>query len=1199
MLKSAYLTLAFRHDLLVDTPLRWMQGIYENSHSPTCDPDAPRVEVRAHGEKYATRTLNILQLNINGTQRKIEELTDEILNVNKVHIACLQETKLNSNLKLKIKGFTTLRKDRKDRAGGGLAFLVKSADIKFREIILPPTTDYDENSTEVQAITVLLPQQEVTIINAYHPDNSDINLDLLNTLLDTKSGTKILLGDLNAKSPSWGSRTLDLKGSQIEDLLCDNDLSILNDKRSTYLSKTNGTTSALDITAINHQTASQATWKILKSAISDHFPIITSINKRVDGTIQSKRSWNFRKANWGKFTSELEMLCSLSSPHTLDERLQSFASHINAAAKRSIPRVKRRNDWVPFWKDTNIENLINERDKLSAELQKNNTETNKIRLTNLCHEVEEVISSCKRKKWTEFCETLDPPKISQHWKVIKTLNNHSTHQKADILTNIISSSGRDAATNKETASLLAKHYENKSKLTFNANDRKLLRTYRKTIQDSKRYNHKNIFTIPFLMEELESAIAKMNPGKAPGPDVIFGRMVQHFGNLAKKELLEIFNLSWATGKLPQIWKLSTVIPILKPNKNASECKNYRPISLTSTLCKLMERVIHRRLMNWLIENKKLHFYQTAFRTHHSTTDQLFYLNQSIIDGFQEKPHKKTLAVFLDISAAFDRVWRQKLVHTIQGTGINGKALLWISDFLRGRKFSVRFNGALSESRRMWAGVPQGSVLSPLLFLIFMNTIHHHIHPDTNIACYADDIAVWHSHNDITESEKALNTTLKGIAEWTENLKLTINADKTNYCIFSTDRRHRSSFNANIKIQNSQIKNVDLPTYLGVTLDPELRFSKHIEHTTNKALGKLNILRKLCGTSWGSRPQTLKSTFCTVIRPVLEYATPIWTPASISAKRKLDSVQHRAAKIIIEQCHQPIMKRPNKNAACLRLKAGANLPLSSSLINYAHMEPLIPKNPPKNICFELELFQPCSKKEDPVTLRQKGLETIAILSQDNFAIAYTDGSSDRSLSNGGAGIILLLPDGNNYKHKISTGIIASNFTSELVAIREAIILYQQNPHVIDSTEGLVIFSDSKSAIGAIRNGETNISCDIITLLEQLHNKRKSCILQWIPAHVNIEVTEFDCPRIITSTIARLRTEHLKGMKIHPDKTRSYVQCKHCPDLQLTPNHILECRTVATKLLKMGMVPVRDSLRELLYSPDAPRIAEAVIKTFDGI
>ncbi|GFX73999.1 RNase H domain-containing protein [Trichonephila clavipes] len=285
-------------------------------------------------------------------------------------------------------------------------------------------------------------------------------------------------------------------------------------------------------------------------------------------------------------------------------------------------------------------------------------------------------------------------------------------------------------------------------------------------------------------------------------------------------------------------------------------------------------------------------------------------------------------------------------------------------------------------------------------------------------------------------------------------------------------------------------------------------ANYIEQTANKALGKLNILRKLCGTSWGSRPQTLKSTFCTVIRPVLEYATPIWTPASISVKRKLDSVQHRAAKIIITR------RVFDKWKHSTRLKRSSTLQLDSEIrkeLNLDHssleflQEPLIPKNPPKNTCFELELLQPCSKKEDPVTLRQKGLETIAILSQDNFAIAYTDGSSDRSLSNGSAGILLLLPD----------------------------------------------------------------------------------------------VTEFDCPQIITSTIGRLRTEHLKGMKIHPDKTRSYVKCKHCPDLQLTPNHILECPTVVTKLLKMGMVPLRDSLRELLYSPDAPRIAEAVMKTFDGI
>ncbi|GFW95980.1 reverse transcriptase domain-containing protein [Trichonephila clavipes] len=184
------------------------------------------------------------------------------------------------------------------------------------------------------------------------------------------------------------------------------------------------------------------------------------------------------------------------------------------------------------------------------------------------------------------------------------------------------------------------------------------------------------------------------------------------------------------------------------------------------------------------------------------------------------------------------------------------------------------------------------------FLLYMNTINPHIHPGTKIACYADDIALWHTHRDIVVSEKALNKTLKGIAAWTKDVKLTVNADKTNYCIFSTDRRYRGTFNADIKIEDYNIKRVIFPSYLGVTLDSELRFTKHIEQTTIKALRKLNILRKLCGTTWGSRPSTLKNAYSSIIRPVLEYAAPIWAPASVSSKQKLDSIQHRVSKIII-------------------------------------------------------------------------------------------------------------------------------------------------------------------------------------------------------------------------------------------------------------------------------------------------------------
>ncbi|GFU38064.1 RNase H domain-containing protein [Trichonephila clavipes] len=301
-----------------------------------------------------------------------------------------------------------------------------------------------------------------------------------------------------------------------------------------------------------------------------------------------------------------------------------------------------------------------------------------------------------------------------------------------------------------------------------------------------------------------------------------------------------------------------------------------------------------------------------------------------------------------------------------------------------------------------------------------------------------------------------------------------------------------------------------------------------------------------------------------------------------------------------------------------------------------------KNPPKNTCFELELLQPCSKKEDPVTLRQKGLETIAILSQDNFAIAYTDGSSDRSLSNGEAGIILLLPD--VWQNEVS-GLCESSERYPFPFLPKSLPSHFPKDHsgmvLIERRSFLLSFPGVLYSSAHVNN-YSHYSWTKPEGQKTAEQQKKSCILQWIPAHVNIEgnecadslakearsiehtgttirldanavakhrimnntfkkplVTEFDCPRIITSTTARLRTEHLKGTKIHPDKTRSYVQCKHCPDLQLTPKHILECPTVATKTLKIGMVPLRDSLRELLYSPDAPRIAEAVIKTFDGI
>ncbi|GIY16533.1 reverse transcriptase domain-containing protein [Caerostris extrusa] len=294
-------------------------------------------------------------------------------------------------------------------------------------------------------------------------------------------------------------------------------------------------------------------------------------------------------------------------------------------------------------------------------------------------------------------------------------------------------------------------------------------------------------------------------------------------------------------------------------------------------------------MDFLVKHNVLHFYQTSYREKHSTVDQLFYLSQSIINGLQGKPHRKIVAVFLDLS---DWIWRQKLIHNIHSTGIKGNG----------------FYGLMIFS--------EGSVLSPLLFLIYMNTIHPHIQSDTRISCYSDDIAIWHTHRDITTSQKALNVTLKNIAIWAKDLKLSINADKTNFCVFSTDRKHRSTFNLFIKFNDSPIKRIDFSTYLSITMDPELRFTRHIVHTTNKALRKLSILRKLCGTTWGSRPKTVKSAFCSIIRPLFEYTARFRIQAPILLKWTLSNTEPQS------------IENHYSNVAYLLSKTGATLPPSN-------------------------------------------------------------------------------------------------------------------------------------------------------------------------------------------------------------------------------------------------------------------------------
>ena len=181
----------------------------------------------------------------------------------------------------------------------------------------------------------------------------------------------------------------------------------------------------------------------------------------------------------------------------------------------------------------------------------------------------------------------------------------------------------------------------------------------------------------------------------------------------KRKLLQLFNTSWRTGRLPQAWKVAYMTTIYKQGKNKGRAESYRPISLLSCFCKTMERMVNTRL-TWHLENKNILIEEQAgFRKGGCTEDQITLISQSIEDGFQEK--KNTVAVWVDMEKAFDRVWKKGLSYKLQKYGVIGKMHQWITEYLRDRKARVKIQDHTSHTLK--EGVPQGSVLSPTLFSI--------------------------------------------------------------------------------------------------------------------------------------------------------------------------------------------------------------------------------------------------------------------------------------------------------------------------------------------------------------------------------------------------------------------------------------------------------------------------------------------------
>ena len=289
--------------------------------------------------------------------------------------------------------------------------------------------------------------------------------------------------------------------------------------------------------------------------------------------------------------------------------------------------------------------------------------------------------------------------------------------------------------------------------------------------------------------------------------------------------------------------------------------------------------------------------QAGFRQNRSTEDQAAYFAQKVEDGFQEK--QDTLAVWIDMEKAFDKVWKDGLRLKLRKNGISGCMYRWLSQYLENRKARFQLNGCYSRKKTLREGVPQGGVLSPTLFLIYINDIMKDMHPRIQGAMYADDLVLWRAEESIYVAKNRIQQALDVLYEWTKRWMVRLNADKTTYSVFSLSPNQKKVV---LKINGECLKRELSPTYLGITFDRRLTWKSHIEKAEKKAKTRLTIVRKLAGSKWGADIKTLNKAYVGNVRPALEYGMATWGNAAKVDKGSKSGHTYNDRRHKVNTCH---------------------------------------------------------------------------------------------------------------------------------------------------------------------------------------------------------------------------------------------------------------------------------------------------------
>jgi hypothetical protein len=400
--------------------------------------------------------------------------------------------------------------------------------------------------------------------------------------------------------------------------------------------------------------------------------------------------------------------------------------------------------------------------------------------------------------------------------------------------------------------------------------------------------HPDMPDINISTNGIKKLLERLNPRKASGPDNIPCRLLVTVADELAPALELLFRMSLKTGVVPAEWKHALVQPIYKKKGSRNSPCNYRPISLTSVCGKVMEHIVRHAITAHLQENKILADSQHGFRKGRSCETQLILTVDDLSSTLDKSGQTDT--ILLDFSKAFDKVPHQRLLLKLQYYGIRGQTLRWIQSYLTDRTQQVVVEGKTSPVGKVTSGVPQGSVLGPTLFLVYINDLGKNI--KSTVRLFADDTILYRkiqNHNDATLLQKDL----KELEKWESDWQMLFNADK---CFVLPVTRKHNPIETTYSLHNQNLEEVTSSKYLGVELTKSLNWGTHVATVCEKADNTSAFISR---NLQGCPPSLQAACYKSLVRPTLEYASPVWDPHQEELIGDLEMIQRRSARRIFK------------------------------------------------------------------------------------------------------------------------------------------------------------------------------------------------------------------------------------------------------------------------------------------------------------